>query len=131
MEIEKQEFEDFLFYLKLDGLGPFRSERLWKKKILKNFKNDDNKTIENYIDFIDDRENSKNKLLDDYELDRFDYSIVINKKVSFGNNKKTILRYIDAGSYLHIFYDDKTDEQVSKEWVRHSFNIQAEDKYQV
>ena len=121
MEIEKQEFENFLFYLKQDGLGPTKSERLWKKKILENLKNDDRKTLENYRDFIADREESKNKLLDNYELDRFDYSIVINRKLFFDNTSKTILKYIDTGSFLHLFYDDETDAIVDKKEIQKRF----------
>jgi uncharacterized protein (UPF0248 family) len=121
MEIEKQEFEDFLFYLKQDGLGPFKSERLWKKKILENLKNDDRKTIANYMDFINDRKKSKNKLVDDYELDQFDYSIIINRKVSFDNKTKTILNYTDSGGFLHLFYDDKTDDIIDKIDIQKKF----------
>lgn len=46
------DFEDFISWLKLDGLQPYKSERLWRKKIFSNLINNERKTIDNYNDFL-------------------------------------------------------------------------------
>lgn len=51
MEISKLEFNEFITWLKNDGLSPKKSERLWKKKIFSNLYLDDPKTLENYEDY--------------------------------------------------------------------------------
>lgn len=45
-------FDEFIDWLKEDGLRPKTSERLWKKKILINLIANNKKTIENYKDFL-------------------------------------------------------------------------------
>lgn len=54
MEISKIEFDEFIAWLKDDGLSPKKSERLWKKKIFSNLCHDDPKTLENYGDYLNE-----------------------------------------------------------------------------
>ena len=51
MKIQYEDFEDFIKWLKGDGLKPKSSERLWRKKIFVNLQNGHKKTLENYADF--------------------------------------------------------------------------------
>lgn len=54
MEISQFEFNEFITWLKNDGLSPKKSERLWKKKIFSNLCHDDPKTLENYEDYLNE-----------------------------------------------------------------------------
>ena len=51
MEVTKKDFDEFISWLKIDGLYPKKSERLWRKKIFSNLVNNDSRTIENFDDF--------------------------------------------------------------------------------
>lgn len=51
MEISKTAFNEFLEWLKQDGLPPRKSERLWRKTIFAKIQNDDPMTLENFHDF--------------------------------------------------------------------------------
>lgn len=51
MEVSKIVFDEFLEWLKQDGLPPRKSERLWRKTIFSRIQNDDPMTIENFHDF--------------------------------------------------------------------------------
>lgn len=51
MEISKNEFDSFIVWLKSDGLYPKKSERLWQKTIFSNLLHDDQKTVDNFLDF--------------------------------------------------------------------------------
>lgn len=55
MKQKYEDFDEFIAWLKKDGLKPFKSERIWKKKIFANFINGHTKTIENYNDFLKDK----------------------------------------------------------------------------
>lgn len=46
------DFDEFILWLKDDGLKPKTSERLWKKKIFSNLLNNHKNTIDNYNDFL-------------------------------------------------------------------------------
>ena len=48
-------FDEFYSWLKKDGLKPKRSERLHRKKILEGLIYNDEMTIENFNDFLEDR----------------------------------------------------------------------------
>lgn len=52
MKNEYEDFDEFISWLKLDGLKPKTSERLWKKKIFSNLQNGDQKSLANYNDFL-------------------------------------------------------------------------------
>ncbi|RXK06977.1 hypothetical protein [Halarcobacter bivalviorum] len=56
-------FEDFYAWLKNDGLRPKKSERLHKKKIFSNLRANDEMTIENFKDFLNDRHKTQIKAM--------------------------------------------------------------------
>ena len=123
MEVKKEEFEAFIRWLKMDGLVPKKSERLWRKAIYINLKNDEQKTIDNYIDFMKyiNRQKSPKKEEPKIGIDDFDYSIVIGQSVQTSQDNKTILRYVKTEGFIHLFYDDKTDEIVNKDAIQKRF----------
>ncbi|MDD2887297.1 MAG: hypothetical protein PHY66_05805 [Aliarcobacter sp.] len=47
-------FDEFYEWLKNDGLKPFKSERLHKKKIFSSLLNNNQMTIDNFNDFLND-----------------------------------------------------------------------------
>lgn len=55
MKQKYEDFDEFIIWLKKDGLKPLKSERIWKKKIFSNLMNNHAKTIENYSDFLKDK----------------------------------------------------------------------------
>lgn len=52
MKNEYEDFEEFIIWLKKDGLKPKTSERLWRKKIFSNLQNGHKKSLVNYEDFL-------------------------------------------------------------------------------
>ncbi len=52
MKNQYEDFEDFIEWLKNDGLKPKSSERLWRKKIFANLQNGHKKSLVNYADFL-------------------------------------------------------------------------------
>lgn len=121
MEITKNDLDAFVEWLKNDGLKVKKSERLWKKTILQNLLNDDEMTLDNYNDFINDRQAIKTKKVHNMSIDTFDYSIVLDKIFNIDNSKQKIIRYRDAGSMLHLFFESGADSLVEKERIRHAF----------
>ena len=59
-EIKVEKFEAFYQWLKEDGLVAKRSERLLKKRIFRNLLGNEEMTIENFEDFLED-EQTKNR----------------------------------------------------------------------
>lgn len=55
MKQKYEDFDEFIAWLKKDGLKPLKSERIWKKKIFANLLNNHAKSIENYNDFLQDK----------------------------------------------------------------------------
>ncbi len=55
MKQKYEDFDEFIAWLKKDGLKPLKSERIWKKKIFTNLLNNHAKSIENYNDFLQDK----------------------------------------------------------------------------
>ncbi|NCO00653.1 MAG: hypothetical protein GW906_02305 [Epsilonproteobacteria bacterium] len=52
MRNKYEDFDEFVEWLKKDGLKPKISERLWRKKIFSNLQNGHKKSLVNYEDFI-------------------------------------------------------------------------------
>jgi len=61
-EIKKEKFKAFFQWLKEDGLVAKRSERLLKKKIFRNLLDNEEMTMENFGDFLEDEEEMLQKL---------------------------------------------------------------------
>lgn len=55
MENNYQDFDEFITWLKRDGLKPKLSERIWRKKIFTNLLNGHKRSKENYQDFLKDK----------------------------------------------------------------------------
>ena len=123
MEVTKEKFDAFIVWLKNDGLRPRISERLWKKAILDNLKNDEPRTIANYIDFMKDfnRKKLPKEEASHLEIDDFDYSILVGQFAQPSKGDKMILRYVKMEGFIHLFYDDKTDEIVDKNTIQKRF----------
>ncbi len=49
------DFDEFILWLKDDGIKPKISERLWRKKIFTNLLNGHKNTLANYEDFLFDK----------------------------------------------------------------------------
>jgi len=52
MKNSYEDFDEFIIWLKIDGLKPKTSERLWRKKIFSNLQNGHQKSLVNYEDFL-------------------------------------------------------------------------------
>lgn len=65
-EIKIEKFEAFYQWLKEDGLVARRSERMLKKRIFRNLLGNEEMTIENFEDFLEDKE--KKDILRNNEL---------------------------------------------------------------
>lgn len=61
-QIKIEKFEAFYQWLKEDGLVARRSERMLKKRIFRNLLGNEEMTIENFEDFLDDEEKILQKL---------------------------------------------------------------------
>ena len=61
-EIKIEKFEKFYQFLKEDGLVARRSERMLKKRIFRNLLGNEEMTMENFEDFLEDEEKILQKL---------------------------------------------------------------------
>jgi len=52
MKNSYEDFDEFIIWLKRDGLKPKTSERLWRKKIFSNLQHGHQKSLVNYEDFL-------------------------------------------------------------------------------
>ena len=52
MKQNYEDFDEFIDWLKRDGLKPKQSERIWRKKIFSNLQNGHKRSVENYQDFL-------------------------------------------------------------------------------
>ena len=80
---EFDDFDEFIEWLKDDGLKPKKSERLWRKKIFENLYNNHDVTLANYSDF---KFSKKIKSL-------------IGNKVTYQNIEQPILEIISNHKY--------------------------------
>jgi len=115
MLITKEEFEDFIAWLKKEGVKIKVNERWWKRRIYQRLLNDHPMTIENWNDYqankaIDDiKENpSRKSPCDPFLL------MGLNVKGEDGS-LKTIEKVIDTNTHVHLFFDDHTDELIPRE----------------
>ena len=87
-EFKNSKFESFYQFLKNDGLGAVKSERLHKKKIYSNLLNNDQMTIDNFQDFLEfeKKETIKN---------------LIGKFINFDNTQSLIndISFLDTKSF--------------------------------
>ena len=120
VDISKNDFDTFIQWLIDDGIKAKKSERLWKKTILKNLLHDDKMTLENYYDFLEYQE-EKMKEKTKSHIDTFDYFILIGKTIITQAGKQKIKTYIEADSMIHLFFEDGNDLLVQKSKIQESF----------
>lgn len=113
MEIKKEQLDAFFQWLKDDGLLPRKSERLWKKTIFSKLLNEDRMTIDNYGDFLSDYQ-KKNLLMEEKILPNMNSKMMIGISLKFDDKIKCIKNAEDAGSYIHLFFEDGSAELVPK-----------------
>lgn len=106
MEISKELFEQFIFWLKQDGLAPRKSERLWKKTIFSRLINDDKRTIENWEDFMEDFN------LHQTPKEDFDENCLSGIGVNVSGVHKTIRNVVKGETVSRMFFEDGTDVDV-------------------
>jgi len=129
MEIKKKVFDDFIKWLKHDGLKPRTSERIWKKTILRNLLNNDQMTLENYTDYQEYLDSQKNAITSsiDKKIDNCDYTRLIGLSLKTKNEiPKCIKRYQLADSRIHLFFECGGDALVLKEDIQNMLECSNE-----
>lgn len=109
MEISEELFDEFIKWLKMDGLTPRKSERLWKKTIFSRLRNGHQRTLENWNDFIVD---FNQKQINQTPIQDFDENCLIGMGVSIMGVHKTIRNIVKGGMMSRIFFIDGTDIDV-------------------
>ena len=92
MKQNYEDFDEFITWLKNDGLKPFKSERIWKKKIFANLINNHVKTLENYDDFLKDKK----------------IKTLIGKKTNYQNFDKTICTIEISHTFYTLLLEDRS-----------------------
>lgn len=121
MEIDRADFDKFCDWLKLDGLRPRKSERLWKKTILSNLLNNQKMTLDNFHDFLEDKKKQEMIKKDINIYDDFNYSLVKDKTITTSTGSHKIRNIIEADSQIHLFFKDGGDLLVSKIDIQKQF----------
>lgn len=115
MEITKKEFESFIEWLKTEGVKIKVNERWWKRRIYQRLLNDHLMTLENWNDYQENKSNDDNSesLSSQSPCD----PILLIGLIVKGNKGalKMIEKVIDTNTHIHLFFDDHTDELVSRE----------------
>lgn len=109
MEVSKELFDEFIQWLKLDGLKPKKSERLWKKTIFAHLLHDDKKTLDNWEDFM--LENIVKQSEKPIKFD-FDEYCLQGIGVSVSGVHKTILQVVKGETMSRVFFEDGADVDV-------------------
>lgn len=92
MKQNYEDFDAFIEWLKKDGLRPFKSERIWKKKIFANLLNNHVRTLENYNDFLTDKKLKK----------------LIGKKTSYNDFNKIIFSVEITHNFYVLTLEDRS-----------------------
>lgn len=106
MEVSKELFDEFIQWLKLDGLKPKKSERLWKKTIFTHLLNRDKKTLENWEDFMED---FNLKQINQTPISNFDENCLRGIGVNVSGIRKTIRHVVKGESISRVFFEDGSD----------------------
>lgn len=112
MDVSKELFDEFINWLKLDGLTPKKSERLWKKTILARLINGHKNTKDNWEDFMADfnqkHTNQNSKLI-------VDDNCLIGMGISVNGISKTIEKVVKHEETSRFFFVDGTKIDVENE----------------
>lgn len=106
MKVSKELFDEFVQWLKFDGLTPKKSERLWKKTIFSRLLLDDKKTLDNWEDFMVDF-----NLKQTPEQD-FDENCIRGLGVNVSGVHKTIRCVVKGVAMSRVFFEDGSDLDV-------------------
>ncbi len=109
MEVLPERFDQFIEWLKLDGLKPRKSERLWRKTIFAKLLNNDKKTIENWEDFMIYH---NTKQVEIPILKDFDENCLAGIGVNTQGVHKTIAYVVKGATMSRIFFKDKSNADV-------------------
>lgn len=116
MNLSKDELDSFYEWLKDDGLGPKKSERLWRKIILAKLLNADKMTWENFEDFRKDQaEKERQRVLNAVPV--FDPKVLIGKQLRLDDEPKTIAYAVYTGSQTHLFFEGGQDLLISSKEI--------------
>jgi hypothetical protein len=110
MEVLPEQFNQFVEWLKQDGLKPRKSERLWRKTIFARLLNSDKKTIENWEDFMIDQ---NTKQVEIPILKDFDENCLIGIGVNAQGVHKTIAYVVKGVTMSRIFFEDRSNMDVN------------------
>lgn len=109
MEVSKELFDEFIQWLKLDGLTPKKSERLWKKTIYSRLLNGHKNTKKNWEDFmVDFNLKQMNRSL----IQDFDENCLRGIGVNLSGIHKTIQYIVKGVSISRVFFEDGFDIDV-------------------
>lgn len=106
MEVSKELFEEFVLWLKKDGLMPKKSERLWKKTIFAHLLNGHKKTLENWEDFMVD---FNLKQINQIPTMDFDENCLRGIGVNVSGVHKTIHHVVKCEMMSRVFFEDGSD----------------------
>lgn len=109
MEITEELFDEFIIWLKMDGLTPRKSERLWKKTIFSRLRHGHKRTLENWDDFIVD---FNQKQRNQTPIQDFDENCLIGIGVNVSGAHKTIRNVVKGETVSRVFFTDGTDMDV-------------------
>lgn len=109
MEVAAERFDQFIEWLKQDGLKPRKSERLWRKTIFARLFHGDKKTMENWEDFMIDQ---NTKQVEISILKDFDENCLIGIGVDAQGVHKTIAYVVKGATMSRIFFEDRCNIDV-------------------
>lgn len=109
MEVAAERFDQFIEWLKQDGLKPRKSERLWRKTIFARLLSNDKKTIENWEDFMIDQ---NTKQVEVPILKDFDENCLVGIGVNAQGVHKTIAYVVKGATMSRMFFEDKSNADV-------------------
>lgn len=103
MEASPEQFDQFIEWLKQDGIKPRKSERLWRKTIFARLRNSDKKTIENWEDFMIFH---NTKQVEIPILKDFDENCLVGLGVSVQGVHRTIDYVVKGETMCRVFFED-------------------------
>lgn len=114
MNVSLEQFNQFIEWLKQDGLKPRKSERLWRKTIFARLVNRDKNTMENWEDFMIYQ---NKKQVEISMLKDFDENCLVGLGVNAHGVHKTIANVVKGATMSRIFFDDKSNMDVDNSVV--------------
>lgn len=96
MKQNYEDFDEFIDWLKRDGLKPKQSERIWRKKIFANLQNGHKKSLENYQDFL------LNKKIQSLQSQRVQYKHIDSRILLVEQMHRFLKLTLEDGGILKI-----------------------------